>query len=100
VHNWLCRTGVINRHGEPHTYGDHCYGPGGCAEVIEQLAMQIDARQFNPQLPAAFPRFVQKPSGHSARPPKSTVATAIASMTQSAAATIDVRSADTAIGER
>jgi hypothetical protein len=38
-------TGTVNRT----PYDDRRYGPGGCAEVIEQLAMQIDAGQFNPQ---------------------------------------------------
>jgi hypothetical protein len=36
-----------------------CYRPGGCAEIIETVAGQIDARQFNRRFPRTFPRFVQ-----------------------------------------
>ena len=58
VHNFLHRTGVLRRLGAEHPYGC-CYGPGGCAEIIEGLARRIDAREFNPGFPACFPRFVQ-----------------------------------------
>jgi hypothetical protein len=60
VHNWMHRTGVINRWGTPHPYGARCYAEGGCAEVVELLSLELDARWFNPTFPAAFPRFVQK----------------------------------------
>ena len=59
VHNHLHRTGILRRLGATHPYGDACYRLGGCAEVIENLARQVDAREFNPSFPAVFPRFVQ-----------------------------------------
>ena len=59
VHNHLHRTGILRRLGAEHPYGDACYRPGGCAKVIEHLARQADAREFNPSFPATFPRFVQ-----------------------------------------
>jgi hypothetical protein len=59
VHNFLHRTGTLSRLGADHPYGPACYAPGGCAEIIEQLAATIDARRFNPTFPVNFPRFVQ-----------------------------------------
>jgi hypothetical protein len=59
VHNFLHRTGILQRLGANHPYGDRCYRPGGCAMVLHLLAANIDARQFNPAFPATFPRFVQ-----------------------------------------
>jgi hypothetical protein len=59
VHNFLHRTGILQGCGVPHSYGAACYGRGGCAEVIRTVAGQIDARNFNPKFPPAFPRFVQ-----------------------------------------
>lgn len=60
VHNWLHRTGVLREFEADHAYGPRCYGPGGCAELIERFSERIDAREFNPDYPAYFPRFVQK----------------------------------------
>jgi hypothetical protein len=59
VHNFLVRTGILRRFDADHLYGPACYRPGGCADIIEAVATQIDARQFNPRFPKAFPRFVQ-----------------------------------------
>ncbi len=59
VHNHLHRTGILRRLEATHPYGDACYRLGGCAEVIENLARRVDAREFNPTFPASFPRFVQ-----------------------------------------
>jgi hypothetical protein len=59
VHNFLHRTGILNRLDADHAYGPACYRPGGCAEVIEAVAHRIDARRFNPSFPKTFPRFVQ-----------------------------------------
>jgi hypothetical protein len=59
VHNFLHRTGILGRLSAAHPYGDRCYRPGGCAEILSFLATHIDARQFNPAFPARFPRFVQ-----------------------------------------
>jgi hypothetical protein len=53
------RTGILRRLSADHSYGDRCYGPGGCAQIIDLVAANIDARQFNPAFPATFPRFVQ-----------------------------------------
>jgi hypothetical protein len=59
VHNFLVRTGILRRFDADHLYGPACYQPGGCADVIQAVADQIDARQFNPRFPKTFPRFVQ-----------------------------------------
>jgi hypothetical protein len=59
VHNFLHRTGILDRLQAQHAYGPGCYGPGGCCEVLQALAARIDARTFNPAFPAVFPRFVQ-----------------------------------------
>jgi hypothetical protein len=59
VHNFLHRTGILERLCANHPYGDKCYRAGGCAAILELIAAQIDARQFNPTFPRTFPRFVQ-----------------------------------------
>jgi hypothetical protein len=59
VHNFLHRTGILDGCGTPHAYGSSCYAAGGCAEIIRTVAMRIDARSFNRNFPAVFPRFVQ-----------------------------------------
>jgi hypothetical protein len=59
VHNFLHRTGVLGDNSAQHGYGVGCYAPGGCADIVRAVAAQIDARAFNRQYPAAFPRFVQ-----------------------------------------
>jgi hypothetical protein len=59
VHNFLHRTGILQRLCADHPYGDRCYRPGGCAGVLRLVAANIDARQFNRAFPATFPRFVQ-----------------------------------------
>ena len=59
VHNWMHRTGILGRLSADHLYGPGCYGPRGCAEIIEAVAPAIDARDYNPAFPAGFPRFVQ-----------------------------------------
>lgn len=59
VHAFLHRTGILHRLDADHRYGEACYGPDGCAEIIAVLAEQIDARQFNPAFPTCFPRYVQ-----------------------------------------
>ena len=60
VHNFLHRTGILHRLDARHAYGPACYRPRGCAEIIEVVAQQIDAREFNPRYPPTFPRFVQR----------------------------------------
>jgi hypothetical protein len=59
VHNFLVRTGILRRFNAHHPYGVGCYRNGGCADIIQIIAGQIDARQFNPRFPKTFPRFVQ-----------------------------------------
>ncbi len=59
VHNFLVRTGILDRCGVRHTEGPGCYGPRGCAEVIVTISRRIDASEYNPTFPAIFPRFVQ-----------------------------------------
>jgi hypothetical protein len=59
VHNFLHRTGILDRFNADHHYGVACYRAGGCADIIQAVAERIDARQFNLQFPKTFPRFVQ-----------------------------------------
>ncbi|UGY16783.1 hypothetical protein HAP48_0004380 [Bradyrhizobium septentrionale] len=59
VHNFLLRTGIQRGLGAKHGFGPACYAEGGCAEIIRLIASRIDARQFNPDYPRVFPRFVQ-----------------------------------------
>jgi hypothetical protein len=59
VHNFLHRTGILQRLCADHPYGDKCYQPGGCASILGVIADHIDAREFNPAFPPIFPRFVQ-----------------------------------------
>jgi hypothetical protein len=60
VHNFLHRTGILHRLDADHGYGPACYRQGGCADVIETIAHEIDARRFNRTFPKVFPRFVQR----------------------------------------
>ena len=59
VHAFLHRTGILARHDAAHRYGPECYRPGGCAELLERLAREIDVRELNADLPAYYPRLVQ-----------------------------------------
>jgi hypothetical protein len=59
VHNFLHRTGILARLCADHPYGDRCFRPGGCADILALVAARIDAREFNPAFPSTFPRFVQ-----------------------------------------
>jgi len=55
VHNFLVRTGILRRAQALHPYGPQCYGPTGCAAIVEALSQAIDARQFNTAFPQIFP---------------------------------------------
>lgn len=79
VHNWLHRTGIARQSGIEHPCGRLCYELGGCAEVLETCARDIDARALCPDGPAYFPRLVSTPCGGSAPRAGSTSATATAS---------------------
>jgi hypothetical protein len=59
VHNFLHRSGILQRFAADHLYGSGCYAPGGCADILDEIARHIDAKAFNPTFPAVFPRFVQ-----------------------------------------
>lgn len=59
VHNFLHRTGILDECSAEHAYGVGCYAEGGCADIIQAIAAQIDAKAFNPNYPTVFPRFVQ-----------------------------------------
>ncbi len=59
VHNYLHRTGILDRFDAAHQYGPQCYQAGYCADILQVVSRHIDARQFDPSFPAAFPRFVQ-----------------------------------------
>lgn len=59
IHNLFCRSGLLHEFGEVHAYGDGCYQPGGCCELIWSTAKRIDAKNYNAAFPSFFPRFVQ-----------------------------------------
>lgn len=59
VHNYLHRTGILDRFDAGHQYGPRCYQAGYCADILQVASRHIDARQFDPSFPAVFPRFVQ-----------------------------------------
>jgi hypothetical protein len=59
VHNFLHRTGILNRLNAGHRYGPICYQRTGCVGILEAISECIDARTFNPDFPTIFPRFVQ-----------------------------------------
>jgi hypothetical protein len=64
VHNFLHRTGILRRFRADHPCGLACYQPGGCADIIETVSQQIDARQFDRRFPRKFPRYVQHAVWH------------------------------------
>ena len=59
VHNFLHRTGILADYEVDHAYGPRCHRQTGCLGVIQDFASHIDCREFNPTLPAHFPRFIQ-----------------------------------------
>jgi hypothetical protein len=59
VHNFLHRTGILDKYQLDHAYGPRCHTENGCSGVVQDLASRIDCREFNPSLPAHFPRFIQ-----------------------------------------
>lgn len=60
VHNFLHRTGILYAYDADHAFGPACYGPNGCEMIIDDLAREIDARQFNRTNSAYYPRYIQK----------------------------------------
>ena len=80
VHNFLHRTGILQRLNAGHAYGPACYRPGACAEIIELVAQRIDAREFNRNIRRPFHAWCSGRSGNIARRTASTSATAIASI--------------------
>jgi hypothetical protein len=59
VHNFLHRTGILHDYRLDHPYGSRCHAQDGCLGVIQDLSRRLDCREFNPSLPAHFPRFIQ-----------------------------------------
>jgi hypothetical protein len=64
VHNFLWRSGILHRHRAEHSFGPACYAQNGCASIIRAIARKLDARKFNSDFPANFPRFVQHAIWH------------------------------------
>jgi hypothetical protein len=90
VHNFLHRSGILNDWDASHGYGVGCYGKRGCAEIIRDVASQVDASAFSARYPirgSCNTRF-----GASAPLMASTSATAIALMTASRVKTAIARS--------
>ena len=59
VHNFLHRTGLLQRFGAEHGYGPACYREGRCADILRAVSRHIDARRFGSVNPSQFPRFIQ-----------------------------------------
>ena len=88
VHNFLHRTGILRRLCADHPYGDRCYRPGGCADILGLLATNIDARAIQSGLPRRrFRGSCRVRSGGTAPRTASTFATAIGSTTTPVATT-------------
>jgi hypothetical protein len=87
VHNFLHRTGILQRFKAKHQYGLACYRLGGCSDIIQIVAEHIDARQFNPTFPQTFPGSSSRRSGATVARAASMSATATGSTTLVAAAT-------------
>ena len=86
VHNFLHRTGILNRFDADHAYGIACYRPGGCASIIETVAEQIDARSSTQPSRGRFRGSSSMRSGGIACRTASMSVTAIASMITNLAA--------------
>ena len=89
VHNFLVRTGILQRFDADHPYGAACYRPGGCADIIAARgrSRSTPGSSIRPSR-SCFPAV--RPARHLAvlRPDlASTSATAIASMIASLATT-------------
>lgn len=59
IHNFMHRSGILERHDCEHTYGPGCYGEKGCAKLLLSLSRGIDMRRYHHAFPQPFPRFVQ-----------------------------------------
>ena len=57
VHNFLHRTGILEFYKAEHNYGPLC--SKHCLSVLDDITGKIDARNFNSDFPAYFPRFIQ-----------------------------------------
>lgn len=65
VHKILHRTGILRYYQIQHNYtGSKCYQSDGCITAIDNLSKLIDCRNFNPDYPRYFPRFVQHSLWH------------------------------------
>jgi hypothetical protein len=98
VHNFLVRTGILRRFNADHLYGPACYRPDGCADIIEWVANQIDARQFNPRFPKTSLGSCSTRFGGTVPRTGSTCVTATASTTTPAATTSIVKYVPCVIG--
>jgi hypothetical protein len=87
VHNFLHRTGILGRFKAAHPYGPGCYRPGGCAELIQLVASQIDAGEFTTAFRRYSPGSSNSQSGGIAASKASTFATATGSTTGTGAKT-------------
>ena len=54
VHNFLHRTGILDRSDAHHSYGPACYRPRGCAEIIETVANRDRCESVRPPVPEDF----------------------------------------------
>ena len=88
VHNFLHRTGILQRLCADHPYGDRCYRPGGCAEHSRSArgATSMLASSIRPSR-RRFRGSCRARSGGIAPRTASTFATAIASTTTPVATT-------------
>ena len=59
VHNLIIRIGAIAHSGKSHAFGEGCYRPGGCADLIRDVASSINANLFDDRWPVCSPRLIQ-----------------------------------------
>ena len=81
VHNFLHRTGILNRLKAAHPYGPGCYRPGGCADIIRLVASRSTLGSSTALSRRSFPGSCNSRSGAIAASKASTSATATGSMT-------------------
>ena len=55
VHNFLHRTGILQRLCADHPYGDKCYQPGGCASILGVIADSHRCSGIQSGLPGDIP---------------------------------------------
>jgi hypothetical protein len=87
VHNFLHRTGILQRFAASHPYGSGCYQPGGAVKSSSRLLLVLTLVRSTVRFRKSFFGLCKVPSGATALTAGSTSAMAIGSTTGTAATT-------------